>query len=246
MHIRIPAAGLAAAALFPLAAYSASNARPSLAEPSLNPDASEIAFVSGGDIWTVPVRGGAAHLLVSHPANESRPLYSPDGKRIAFMSNRHGNDDVFVLDLATGDTRRITFDDASDHLDAWSRDGKWLYFSSAFSDIAGMNDVYRVSSEGAHPCSSQATGLPPSIGLRPRLPATRWRLRRRVSWLDSGGGMVTATSMNPRSGRSLSAQTGRNTSASAEAAPKTNGRCGVRTVSSCSSCRTAAARKTCG
>ena len=67
------------------------------------------------------------------------------------MSNRNGNDDIFVLDLATGDTRRITFDDATDHLDAWSRDGKWLYFSSTSRDISGMNDVYRVSADGGTP-----------------------------------------------------------------------------------------------
>jgi hypothetical protein len=52
---------------------------PSLAEPGISPDGSTIAFVSGGDIWEVPARGGDARLLVSHPATESRPLFSPDG-----------------------------------------------------------------------------------------------------------------------------------------------------------------------
>ncbi len=123
----------------------------SFAEPSISPDRAEIAFVSGGDIWTAPVAGGEARLLVSHSANESRPLYSPDGKRLAFVSNRAGNNDIYVLTFATGDLRRITFDDGSDQLDAWSRDGKWLYFSSNSRDISGMNDVYRVSAEGGTP-----------------------------------------------------------------------------------------------
>ena len=57
-------------------------ALPSFTEPTVSPDRSEIAFVSGGDIWTVPAAGGEARLLVSHPANESRPLYSPDGKKL--------------------------------------------------------------------------------------------------------------------------------------------------------------------
>src|SRR5204863_10176824 len=65
-------------------------AKPSFAEPALSPDRSEIAFVSGGDIWTVPAAGGEARLLVSHAATESRPLYSPDGKRLAFVSTRSG------------------------------------------------------------------------------------------------------------------------------------------------------------
>ncbi|MGI8509445.1 MAG: S41 family peptidase [Gemmatimonadaceae bacterium] len=125
--------------------------RPSLAEPSLSPDGSEIAFVSGGDIWTVPARGGSARLLVSHEANESRPLYSPDGSRLAFVSTRTGNGDVYVLTLATGQLRRVTFDDQPEQLDAWSHDGAWLYFSSSRDDISGMSDEYRVHSDGGTP-----------------------------------------------------------------------------------------------
>ena len=73
-----------------------------MSEPSLSPDRREIAFVSGGDIWTVPAAGGEARLLVSHPAYDSRPLYSPDGTKLAFMSTRTGNGDIYVLTLATG------------------------------------------------------------------------------------------------------------------------------------------------
>src|SRR6185295_15568718 len=83
-------------------------------EPSLSPDRKEIAFVSGGDIWTVPATGGTASLLVSHTANEARPLYSPDGRQLAFISTRTGNGDIYVLTLATGDLRRLTFDDGFD------------------------------------------------------------------------------------------------------------------------------------
>jgi tricorn protease len=129
---------------------------PSFAEPGLSPDRSEIAFVSGGDIWTVPASGGEARLLVSHPANESRPLYSPDGRKLAFISNRTGNNDIFVLTFDSGDINRLTFDDGNDVLDAWSRDGKWLYFSSSSRDISGMNDVFRVSVEGGTPMQVSA------------------------------------------------------------------------------------------
>jgi Tol biopolymer transport system component len=68
--------------------------KPYFTEPALSPDASEIAFVSGGDIWTVAARGGEARLLVSHPANESAPHYSPDGRYLAFTSTRTGSGDV--------------------------------------------------------------------------------------------------------------------------------------------------------
>ena len=134
-----------------LAAQRAPEARPSFAEPAISPDGSEIAFVSGGDVWGVPGAGGEARLLVSHPASESRPLYSPDGRRLAFVSTRSGNGDVYVLTFGTGELKRLTFDDGLDQLDGWSRDGRFLYFSSSSRDISGMNDVFRVSVEGGTP-----------------------------------------------------------------------------------------------
>lgn len=126
-------------------------APPSLAEPTVSPDGQEIAFVSGGDVWTVAASGGHAHLLVSHPATESRPLYSPDGKYLAFVSTRTGNGDIYALELATGDLRRLTFDDAAEQLDAWSPDSRYVYFSTTGHDVAGMNDVYRVPIDGGTP-----------------------------------------------------------------------------------------------
>src|SRR5436305_9516776 len=102
--------------LIALAAISAQSQLPSYSDPSLSPSG-DIAFVSGGDIWTVPLAGGEARLLVSNPATESRPVWSPDGTRLAFVSTRTGNGDVYVLDLASGVTKRITFDDGQDKLD---------------------------------------------------------------------------------------------------------------------------------
>ena len=126
-------------------------AEPSFAEPGISPDGATIAFVSGGDIWEVAARGGDARLLVSHAATESRPLYSPDGKRLAFTSTRTGNGDVYVLTLATGDLARLTDDDAMDQVSGWSPDGRFVYFSSGSHDMSSMLDVYRVSIEGGMP-----------------------------------------------------------------------------------------------
>jgi tricorn protease len=126
-------------------------AQPSFAEPGISPDGSTIAFVSGGDIWEVAARGGDARLLVSHAATESRPLYSPDGKRLAFTSTRTGNGDVYVLTLATGDLARLTYDDAMDQASGWSADGRFVYFSSGSHDMSSMLDVYRVGVDGGMP-----------------------------------------------------------------------------------------------
>ncbi|HWP44490.1 MAG TPA: LpqB family beta-propeller domain-containing protein [Blastocatellia bacterium] len=128
----------------------------SFADPSISPDRAEIAFVSGGDIWTVDAGGGESRLMVSHPANEARPLYSPDGRYLAFHSTRSGNGDIYVLEIGTGNIRRLTFDDANELLDGWSRDGRWIYFSSTGRDISGMNDIYRVSVEGGTPMQMSA------------------------------------------------------------------------------------------
>src|SRR5215467_10412780 len=81
---------------------------PYLSEPTLCPTRPEIAFVSGGDIWVAPAKGGEAHLLVSHPADETRPLYSPDGTRLAFISTRTGGGDIYVLTFASGELKRLT------------------------------------------------------------------------------------------------------------------------------------------
>jgi tricorn protease len=127
---------------------------PYFSEPAISPDRAEIAFVSGGDIWTAPVTGGEARLLVSHPANESHPVYSPDGKQLAFVSNRTGGGDIYIMTLASGEARRLTFDDGNESLDGWSRDGKWIYFTSSSRDL--MNDIYRVSAEGGTPMQVSA------------------------------------------------------------------------------------------
>src|SRR5436190_23403870 len=125
--------------VFAEAPRDAIKASPSFAEPGISPDGTTIAFVSGGDIWEVPARGGDARLLVSHPATESRPLFSPDGARLAFTSTRTGNGDVYVVTLANGDLTRLTFDDANELVTGWSADGEWIYFSSSSHDIAGTN-----------------------------------------------------------------------------------------------------------
>jgi Tol biopolymer transport system component len=159
MIIRSAAAALIAAASVavpsrartPAAPPAAVPARRSFSEPDYSPDRREIAFVSGGDIWTVAAAGGEAHLLVSDASNDHRPLYSPDGSRLAFMSARNGGSNIYVLALATGTLRRITFADGVDQLDAWSRDGKWLYLTTTASDISGMSDVARVSASGGTP-----------------------------------------------------------------------------------------------
>jgi len=149
-----PVGVAAAIAIFPLTVTA--QGLPSFYEPGISPDGSEIAFVSGGDIWTVPAAGGAARLLVAHSAHESRPLYAPDGRSLAFNSNRNGGIDVFVMDLSSGEVRRVTNDAGSEELNGWSPDGQWIYFSSSAQDVAGTHDVFRVRAGGGTPMAVAA------------------------------------------------------------------------------------------
>src|SRR5580692_1943099 len=65
--------------------------------PDISADGKLIAFSYLGDIWTVEAIGGVARPVTMHEAHEINPVFSPDGKWIAFSSNRHGSYDVFVV-----------------------------------------------------------------------------------------------------------------------------------------------------
>jgi Tol biopolymer transport system component len=133
---------------------AAQQAKASFSQPALHPTRPEIVFVSGGDIWTAPLAGGEAQLLVSHAAQESRPLWSPDGKQLAFVSQRSGGGDVYILDIASSALRRLTFDDAAENLDAWSADGQWIYVH--MSRQVQLTDLFRVRASGGTPMEISA------------------------------------------------------------------------------------------
>jgi Tol biopolymer transport system component/C-terminal processing protease CtpA/Prc len=134
-----------------LAAEDQPAAVASYAEPSISADGSEIAFVSGGDIWSVPATGGTARLLAAADGYASRPLFSPDGTRLAFASSRPGSSGIYVVTLSGGLLRRLTHDDTVPTLSAWSADSRSVFFSSAVHNIAYFQDVMRVDADGGTP-----------------------------------------------------------------------------------------------
>ena len=71
-----------------------------------------------------------AQRLTVHPAYDFAPIWSPDGKKIAFTSDRHGNDDVFVLHLDTGAVQRLTYFSARDRAWGWTPDSRAVLFES--------------------------------------------------------------------------------------------------------------------
>ncbi len=98
--------------------------------PAPSPDGKTLAFTYQGDLWRVSINGGRAERLTVHEAYDSHPLWSPDGKEIAFSSDRFGNDDIFVIPADGGSPERITYFSNSDQMCDWSADGKMLYFTS--------------------------------------------------------------------------------------------------------------------
>ncbi|MDE6125405.1 MAG: peptidase S41, partial [Muribaculaceae bacterium] len=97
----------------------------------ISPDGTTVAFAYKGDIWTVPSEGGQATRLTSLPSYEASPVWSPDGKRIAFASDRHGNNDIFVMEATGGPATRLTSDSASEIPEAFTPDGSEVLYSAA-------------------------------------------------------------------------------------------------------------------
>jgi tricorn protease len=101
--------------------------------------AGKIAFSYLGDIWTANEDGSAPQRLSDHRGHDMYPRFSPDGRSIAFSSNRYGNNDVFVVPAAGGTPRRLTFHTGNDEVVGWTRDSQNVLFRAAHGDGAFPN-----------------------------------------------------------------------------------------------------------
>src|SRR5215831_8793562 len=96
--------------------------------------AGRIAFSYLGDIWTANEDGTAVTRLTDNTAREEYPRFSPDGRWIAFSSNRYGNYDVFVVAAGGGAPKRLTFFTGNDEVVGWTRDSANVLFRSSHGD----------------------------------------------------------------------------------------------------------------
>lgn len=104
--------------------------------PSISPDGAHIAFTYMGDLYRVSSSGGEAVQLTFHEAHDFMPVWSPDGKSLAFASDRYGNFDVYVMDAMGGAATRLTYHSTDELPYSFSFDGKTVRFGAARMDIA--------------------------------------------------------------------------------------------------------------
>ncbi|TFH35180.1 MAG: protease, partial [Bacteroidia bacterium] len=100
-----------------------------LRQPSVN--ATHIVFTYGGDIWVSAIDGSHPHRITSTPAVEKNPHISPDGKTIAFTSNRSGTDCIYVVPIEGGAPERLTWHPTSVTTRGWTPDGSKVLYSSS-------------------------------------------------------------------------------------------------------------------
>lgn len=132
----------------------------------ISPNGMEIAFCYKGDIYKVSAKGGTATQLTTQDSYECTPIWSPDGQRIAFASDRYGNFDLFVMPSSGGNAQRLTTNSAGEIPSAFTPDGKYILFSASIQDPASsalfptgaMTELYKVPSIGGR--TEQVLGTP--------------------------------------------------------------------------------------
>ena len=97
---------------------------------AISPDGKAIAFTFQGHIFTVPSSGGRAEALTGGPAHDSAPVWSPDGRLIAFASDRYGHYDVYLMSAQGGPARRLTTCSTDQVPTAFTPDGRFVLFSA--------------------------------------------------------------------------------------------------------------------
>ncbi len=132
----------------------------------ISPDGTLIAFTYKGDIYKVPVKGGEAERLTAQPSYESRPIWSPDGTKIAFASDRNGGNDIYIMSADGGTPTRLTYNSARETPECFTTDGKNVIFSASIQQPAStaqfpssrLSQLYSVPADGGR--TIQILGTP--------------------------------------------------------------------------------------
>ncbi len=118
--------------------------------PAYSPDGHRIAFAStrsgAEEIWLANSDGSnLTQLTQMNGPKTANPQFAPDGRQLVFDSQKEGLSDLYLIDLASGDLKRLTSGPSNKIQARWSRDGRYLYYSS---DAGGKFQIWKMSSEG--------------------------------------------------------------------------------------------------
>jgi Tol biopolymer transport system component/C-terminal processing protease CtpA/Prc len=145
-------------AIFAVALFACLAAAPAdepplwLRYPAISPDGRTLLFEYKGDIWSVPVSGGNAVPLTLSESYEFAPVWSHDGRSVAFASDRYGSLDVFVMPSSGGESTRLTYHSTREVPSSFTADDKAVLFNGTRQDLAthvqfptgGMSELYSV------------------------------------------------------------------------------------------------------
>lgn len=158
-----------------------------------------IAFGYAGDLWTVPRTGGHATRLTTGVGIETAPVFSPDGKTIAFTGDYDGNTDVFTIPASGGVPFRVTYHPTADVAVGWTPDGKNILFRSNRESVSRYAQLYTVPAKGgiakvlplpmAYQGQFSADGK--QIAYSPLGPAFGFNYTNFVSWGNYHGGLAS-------------------------------------------------------
>ena len=94
-----------------------------------------VVFTAEGDLWRVPLTGGQAQRLTTHPGAETRASFSLDGKSLAFVAHYEGPAELYVMPADGGNPRRLTWESANPSFTGWTPDGRVMCATRLFSGL---------------------------------------------------------------------------------------------------------------
>lgn len=127
-----------------------------LRSPAISPDGSAIVFCYQGDLWRVPTAGGLAQALTTSDAMDAAPVWSHDGRMLAFSSDRYGNADVFIMPSTGGTATRLTYHSGWETPSDFAPGDSTVIFYGGRLDaptnqlfpVGGLGELYAVPTRG--------------------------------------------------------------------------------------------------